>query len=787
MSFLTPSRSNTSTPDIPSGKNMVYDNAVVGYQLNVDWQDMLAPDVSRVLIIYTGGTIGMKHTVEHGYIPFPNYLAKSLSKVQRFHDPRKPQGFNTMSRSNSTDSLDTFISSSDAQKNDSPSLNNNNNNDNNHNHNHNNNHNGNKKEVPFGQITNTVRYISREKNTKKEELVIQQLPSLITPISLYGKRIRYSILEYEPLLDSCNMTMDDWVRIAKDIEVNYEYYDAFIVLHGTDTMAYTASALSFMLEELGKTVIITGSQVPLSEVRNDAVENLLGALTIAGHFVIPEVSLYFGKKLYRGNRTSKISAVDFEAFDSPNLPSLVDVGINIDVRWPLVLRPTQISKFSASTKLNPNVATLRLFPGINETTVRMMLAAPTQGVVLETYGAGNAPARTDLLNALKEASDRGVVIVNCTQCRKGLVTDVYATGKQLAKVGVVAGADMTPECALTKLSYLLGRLPNDPDRVRLLMTKNLRGELTVKNLQPKFSASANRTHALVEFLMSWIAKGKWVAQQTSLSTPPPSSLSSSISTLSAENETLNPDLTLSLQDQQSAERSLAPVLLSSAAATNDMEGLTLLYESMGEQLNMNCTDYDGRVPLHVASREGHIEVVEFLLKHGASLHVRDKSGHTPLYEALSKKRSEVVRMLRCAGAHLAESELEDFGSIWLKAIHSSDIKMIKLALECGWRVNWFEPVEHRRAIDIAVLQGKLPVVKVLLGVSDLDLTLKDRWGTTITTKLDLLKQSVTLSSSSSSLPPMKDLNLNDDAPLRTTITLETVLEIEKLILNKLNN
>ncbi|KAI9300809.1 asparaginase-domain-containing protein [Cunninghamella echinulata] len=587
------------------------------------------------------------------------------------------------------------------------------------------------------------------------------------------------------------MTMDDWVRIAKDIEVNYEYYDAFIVLHGTDTMAYTASALSFMLEELGKTVIITGSQVPLSEVRNDAVENLLGALTIAGHFVIPEVSLYFGKKLYRGNRTSKISAVDFEAFDSPNLPSLVDVGINIDVRWPLVLRPTQISKFSASTELNPNVATLRLFPGINETTVRMMLAAPTQGVVLETYGAGNAPGRADLLNALKEASERGVVIVNCTQCRKGLVTDVYATGKQLARVGVVAGADMTPECALTKLSYLLGRIPNNPDRVRQLMTNNLRGELTVRTLQPKFSASTNRTHALVEILMAWIAKGKWAAQQTSLSAPPPSqplpppsssSLSSSTASLSTSTSSL-PDLTISHQDQEAAERSLAPVLLCSAAATNDMEGLTLLCESMGEQLNMNCTDYDGRVPLHVASREGHVEIVEFLLKHGAAVHVRDKSGHTPLYEALSKKRAEVVRMLRCAGAHLAESEWDDFGYLWFKAIHTSDIKFIKLALECGWRVNWAEPVEERRAIDIAVLQGKLPVVKVLLGASDLDLTLTDRWGSSLITKLASLKQSLLTS-------PMQSLTMSSQdsssSPSRSRLSLENVLEIEKLILNRLN-
>ncbi|CAO3587890.1 unnamed protein product [Absidia cylindrospora] len=761
-------------PHTETDEDLIYDNAAVGHQLNADCHDMLAPDMSRVLIIYTGGTIGMKHTPEHGYIPFPNYLAKSLSKVQRFHYPRNPSGYSTMTQSTSTDSLDSLQSdrlrpdnstTASPQPPSSPNI------------------------VPvFGQVTNTVRSITRERTTEspsttttqKEELVIQQLPSLITPVSLYGKRIRYSILEYDPLLDSCNMTMEDWVRIAKDIEVNYAYFDAFIVLHGTDTMAYTASALSFMLEELGKTVIITGSQVPLTEVRNDAVENLLGALTIAGHFVIPEVSLYFGKKLYRGNRTSKISAVDFEAFDSPNIPSLVDVGIDIDVRWPLVLRPTEITKFSASTQLNPNVATLRLFPGINETTVRMMLAAPTQGVVLETYGAGNAPARSDLLEALKEASDRGVVIVNCTQCRKGLVTDVYATGKQLAKVGVVAGADMTPECALTKLSYLLGRIPDDPAKVRLLMTKNLRGELTVRNLQTKFSASTNRTHALVEIIMSWMAQGKWAAKQQHDNGDNGGYNGNGGYGKGDTHYSEPPDWTLSNQDQQIAERSLGPVLLCSAAGTNDMEGMTLLYESMGDHLNVNCVDYDGRVPLHVACREGHIQIVEFLLKHGAAVHVRDRSGHTPLYEALVWKRSEVVRMLCRAGAHLAEIELDDFSQTWMKAVREGDVKLIKLALESGWSVNWAEPIEQRRAVDIAVLEGKVSVLKVLLGQADLDLTLPDRWGSTILVKLECLKQQL----NSSSLPPPPSAGIAFNGS-RLGLTWDKVDEMERLIQNRL--
>ncbi|KAG0776356.1 hypothetical protein G6F22_012625 [Rhizopus arrhizus] len=223
--MLPPTRSLSSL--VATGDNTVYENAAVGHQLGVNRDDMVALDVSRVLIIYTGGTIGMKHTPEHGYVPFPNYLAESLSKVQRFHDPQTLSESNSsIYRSSSTDSLDSLSTNVFKVK----------------------------------EVTNTVKAIERDNKVK-----VFQLPSLITPVSLFGKRIRYSILEYTPLLDSCDITMADWVRVADDIQVNYQLYDAFIVLHGTDTMAYTASALSFMLEELGKTVIITGSQVPLSE------------------------------------------------------------------------------------------------------------------------------------------------------------------------------------------------------------------------------------------------------------------------------------------------------------------------------------------------------------------------------------------------------------------------------------------------------------------------------------------------------------------------------------------
>ncbi|KAG1057517.1 hypothetical protein G6F43_000636 [Rhizopus delemar] len=677
--MLPPTRSLSSL--VATGDNTVYENAAVGHQLGVNRDDMVALDVSRVLIIYTGGTIGMKHTPEHGYVPFPNYLAESLSKVQRFHDPQTVSESNSsIYRSSSTDSLDSLSTNVFKAK----------------------------------EVTNTVKAIGRDNKVK-----VFQLPSLITPVSLFGKRIRYSILEYTPLLDSCDITMADWVRVADDIQVNYQLFDAFIVLHGTDTMAYTASALSFMLEELGKTVIITGSQVPLSEVRNDAVENLLGALTIAGHFVIPEVALYFGKKLYRGNRTSKISAVDFEAFDSPNLSALVEVGINIDVKWPLVLRPTNIAKFHVNTTLNPNVGSLRLFPGISNSTIRAFLAPPLQGVVLETFGAGNAPCRPELLDALKEASDRGVVIVNCTQCRKGLVTDAYATGKQLSVMGVVPGADMTPECALTKLAYLLGKYPDNPGYVRKMMTTNLRGELTIRTPYQRFSASSNRISLLVNIFMKFAARNKVLDRQET-------------------NE--SQDLTMSVEEEMLAQKALGPVLLCSAAGSDDLDGLQLLVERMGELINLNCVDYDGRIPLHVACREGHFRIVEYLLLHGASIHLRDKSGHTPLFDAVIEKHAEVVHILREAGAHLVESEINDMGPIWFKAIKSNNLKWVQVALDAGFDVNWCDPIEGRHGIDIAVCLGRKSILKYLLNQPNINIYSVDKWGMNVLDKLQLLKK-----------------------------------------------
>lgn len=288
---------------------------------------------------------------------------------------------------------------------------------------------------------------------------------------------RYEIHEYRPLLDSANMTPADWVKIGRDLQARYRDFDGFIVLHGTDTMAYSAAALSFMFENLGKPIVFTGSQVPLMEIRTDARENLINALLIAAEPAIPEVCLFVGNRLLRGNRATKVSAERYLAFDSPNYPPLGDAEVELEVHRRLLLPPpTHAVRFHEVG--GPQVADLRLFPGIAAETLERFLEPPLDGVVLHTYGVGNAPDDRRLLAVLERATERGVVVVNCTQCLHGAVRmESYATGASLARAGVVSGHDMTPEAALTKLYFLLSRdLP--VAEVRRLMQEDLRGELS---------------------------------------------------------------------------------------------------------------------------------------------------------------------------------------------------------------------------------------------------------------------------------------------------------------------
>lgn len=292
----------------------------------------------------------------------------------------------------------------------------------------------------------------------------------------------YTIKEYDPLLDSSNITVKDWNRIATDIAEAYDAFDGFIVFHGTDTMAYTASALSFMLENLSKPVIITGSQIPLSEARNDATNNIVTALWIAAHSNIPEVCIYFNHQMLRGNRARKVSAQRFHAFESPNAPHLASIGININVHdWLTLKKPTE--SFCLQTIRPHFIANFRLFPGFKRDVLDYILNQPIQGLILETYGAGNAQNNDPaFLQILRQACDRGIILINSTQCQQGYVEmDQYATGYPLKQAGLISAHDMTPEATHCKLLYLLSK-NLDVETIRQAMESDLRGELTLNKV-----------------------------------------------------------------------------------------------------------------------------------------------------------------------------------------------------------------------------------------------------------------------------------------------------------------
>jgi L-asparaginase len=287
----------------------------------------------------------------------------------------------------------------------------------------------------------------------------------------------FDLVEYDPLLDSSNISVNEWVKMAGDIKEKYHDYDGFVILHGTDTMAYTASALSYMLDGLAKPVILTGSQIPLCEIRSDGNDNLITSLLLAGFYQVPEVCLFFGNQLFRGNRVTKVSSDDLIAFDSPNYPSLADAGVRIHLNDMAIRRPgaaLKLSLFQAH-----QIAVLKIFPGIQFEAFENMLTPNLKGIVFEAYGAGNIP---DTDNALKrflaKANENGTIIVVCTQCLRGSVSiGEYETSLSFANAGAVSGYDMMVEAAVTKLYYLLS-LGCGFEEIKQLMATNLRGELS---------------------------------------------------------------------------------------------------------------------------------------------------------------------------------------------------------------------------------------------------------------------------------------------------------------------
>ena len=552
------------------------------------------PDAMHVLILYTGGTIGMKRTAR-GYAPVSGWLEPALHRLSQLQDPDQPPG--TM------------------------------------------------------------------------------------PLSAFGRRITYDVLECDPLLDSSNMGPQDWVRLAEIIGENYDSYDAFVILHGTDTMAWTAAALSFMLVNLSKTVILTGSQIPLVEVRSDALDNLLGALTVAGHYEIPEVCLFFHEQLMRGNRTRKSDNVGLAAFSSDNLPPLARLGIQIDVAWHLI-RPTSEAPLRIRPITERNVATLRLFPGIPASVARNVLAPPLRGLVLETFGSGNAPDnRPDLLAAFREATDRGVVIVNVTQCPRGSVRTDYAAGTALAEAGIIPGADMTTEAALTKLAYLLSLdLPHAD--VRKLVSTDIRGELS-RQERRRFSF---RERTFVDSVTQVLTRGAVLGS--------------------------DPEV----------ERALFPVLLCAAGQRGDTAALVRMAE---DGINLSAADYDGRTALHLAAAEGHTAAVRYLLQQGADANAVDRWGRTPIEDALQREHGTVAALLADRGGRRRAGSV---AAAMCAAASAGSVDELSRLLDNGADPNLGD-YDKRTALHLAAAEGHAAAVELLLS-HGADPSRRDRWGAT---------------------------------------------------------
>lgn len=443
---------------------------------------------------------------------------------------------------------------------------------------------------------------------------LQKIKSLRTPRSRWGRHVRYAVHEFDQLLDSSSVDSQGWRLIADTIHKNYTLFDAFVVLHGTDSLAYSSSALSFMLSNLGKPVILTGSQAPIHELQTDATDNLLGSLIIAGHFLIPEVCLFFNHRLFRGNRCTKVSSDQFAAFASPNFAPLATItSSNIHIAWNSIHRPTEIAPFALTPNLHTaHVACLRIFPGIKPEMLAAVLSVPgLRGLVLETFGAGNAPGGPDnaLIKVFTDAVSRGIVIVNVTQCLTGSVSPLYAPAAMLGRAGIVPGHDLTTEAALTKLSYLLAQPGLDTTEVIRQMSVSLRGELS----EP---APTHFSHAQP----------------------------------SAAN------------DSRQAHLSRLAYAIASGSLAEFQE--ILAYEPA--QL-LNSADYSGSTPLHVAATGPSIEILRILLQKGASVHIRNNAGRTPLFLAARAGLEGHVRLLKDSGAHLHLEERSVAKMLWEKA------------------------------------------------------------------------------------------------------------------------
>lgn len=329
----------------------------------------------------------------------------------------------------------------------------------------------------------TIGMAERPEDGSLVPINFDELSEEIPSLENFGYEI--SSISFQPVIDSSNITPEFWFLLANTIQEQYDAYDGFVVLHGTDTMSYTASALSFMLDNLDKPIVLTGSQLPIGKLRTDGKENLLTAVEIAaaqknGEAIVPEVCIYFDTKLFRGNRTSKVDSEQFRAFESTNYPPLAKAGIDINYHTEFINKNSNHGILRVNGNMCTDVVILKIFPGIQQSLVEAVLNIENlKGVVLESFGAGNVPGFAWLSKIINDAAKKGIVIVNVSQCAGGKVhMGLYETSIDLKNAGVVSGNDMTTESAITKLMYLLGQGLAYKE-VKKYMIQNLKGEITI--------------------------------------------------------------------------------------------------------------------------------------------------------------------------------------------------------------------------------------------------------------------------------------------------------------------